>query len=311
MRVLHITNGDSLTSYLKELQIEGDYVTWREMLCEGSTVAGIDSDEFFEKRKTFLNRTYNIPESDYTFKEELEKLNTHENYSEIVLWFEYDLFCHINLMACISLLHQRNIKLPLSLVCSGRIKGETDLKGLGELSPEQLLAHYNSKIKLTQSDITLAIDLWRTYCGKDHNLFKDYITKQSSFTYLSNCLKAHLKRFPDSRTGLSTFEFNMIKLLNEEDIKSKHHLLGYALSHQGYYGYGDIQIQRLIDKISVFFEDNENGLSLNRKGHEVLHQQCNVTELVGNNLEYGGVKRYDFQFNKKENRIIKTITHAY
>ncbi len=49
------------------------------------------------------------------------------------------LFCHINLIAVISLLHQKEINLPLYLVCSGRIEGEKNLKGLAELTPEQLL----------------------------------------------------------------------------------------------------------------------------------------------------------------------------
>ncbi|PTM08975.1 MAG: DUF1835 domain-containing protein, partial [Bacteroidetes bacterium] len=32
---LHITNGSSLTSYLKDLNFQGDFLTWHEMLCEG------------------------------------------------------------------------------------------------------------------------------------------------------------------------------------------------------------------------------------------------------------------------------------
>ena len=59
-QILHITNGSSLTNYLKELDVEGEFLTWEEMLCEGPTVAGIDSNEFFNIRKTFLKKVYKM-----------------------------------------------------------------------------------------------------------------------------------------------------------------------------------------------------------------------------------------------------------
>ncbi len=118
-------------------------------------------------------------------------------------------------MGVINLLHQKQINKPLYLVCSGRVEGEKNLKGLSELSPEQLKNHYKNKVLLNAEDINLAIALWRTYCGKDHNILKPYIVTKSIFTYLSNCLKAHLKRFPDQKSGLSSIEENILKLIKE------------------------------------------------------------------------------------------------
>ncbi len=306
-QILHITNGSVLTNYLKELDIPGVYLTWEEMLCEGPTVAGIDSDDFFNLRKSFLKDVYNIEIDEKEYKKELGKLDHTDRYSEIILWFEYDLFCHINLIAVINLLHQREIDLPLYLVCSGRVEGEKNLKGLAELSTDQLLSHYENKIELNSEDLDIAIALWRTYCGKDHNIFKPYIVKPSSFPYLSNCLKAHLKRFPDSKNGLNTLEKNILEIVKTSEIKSRHHLLGYALNYQGYYGFGDIQFERLINNLSIFFNETEDSLSLNRKGHEALINQQNFASELNNNIDYGGVNRLDFQFNSDENKLIKTI----
>ena len=305
--LLHITNGSSLTNYLKELDVEGVYLTWGEMLCEGPTVAGIDSEAFFNCRKSFLHDTYDIEIDENEYREELNKLNNPEQYSKIILWFEYDLFCHINMIAVISLLHQREINLPLYLVCSGRVEGEKSLKGLAELSPEQILNHYHNKVKLNDDDKDLAIALWRTYCGRDHNIFKPYIVKNSSFPYLSNCLKAHLKRFPDSKNGLNTLEKNILEIVRTSDIKSKHHLLGYALNYQGYYGFGDIQFERIINNLSIFFDENNESITLNRKGHEALINQHNFASELNNDLDYGGINRLDFQFNTEENKLIKTV----
>ncbi|UJH91615.1 hypothetical protein LZ575_02610 [Antarcticibacterium sp. 1MA-6-2] len=43
-QLLHITNGDDITTNLQEVGITGDVVVWREMLCEGPTVLELESD---------------------------------------------------------------------------------------------------------------------------------------------------------------------------------------------------------------------------------------------------------------------------
>ena len=309
-QTLHITNGGSLTNYLKELDFRGDFLTWHEMLCEGPTVENINSDEFLAVRKSFLNEHYEVDIDEYEYKNELDKLDKLEDYSEIILWFEYDLFCHINMVAVISLLHEKAEDIPISLVCSGRIPGETSLKGLSELSPDQLDQHFTDRIQLSQKDIELALNVWQIYCGKDHNLLKPYITKKSSFEYLGCCLKAHLKRFPHAQSGLSSLEHNLLLLINEYDIKSRHHLLGYALNYQGYYGYGDIQLKRIIDNLALFYLETEDQLKLNRKGHEVLLNHHNFASEINDAMIFGNVNRLDFQYNKSKDKLVKTVLNA-
>jgi len=305
--VLHITNGGSLTEYLRELDFTEDIFTWQEMLCEGPTIPAINSEEFFKIRAKFLKEYYDIEVDTKELETELSKLDNVENYTEINLWFEYDLFCHINLLGVINLLHQKEINKPLYLICSGRIKGEKNLKSLSELTPQQLKEHYNNKVLLTQKDIEFAIALWRTYCGKDHNILKPYIVRNSNFKYMSNCLKAHLKRFPHQQSGLNVLEDNILRLVRDNEIKSEHHLLGYSLNYQGYYGYGDTQLKRLIEKLSIFFEKTENQLTLNRKGHEALLRHHNFASEINNDMVYGGVNRLDYQFSVTQNKLIKKL----
>lgn len=309
-KLLHITNGSILTNYLKELNLDGFFFTWQEILCEGPTLEQIDTKKFVELRSAFLNEYYDIEIDEYAFHEELKVFDDLKRYSKIILWFEYDLCCHVNLIAVISLLMQKNVKLPIYLVCSGRIKGSSDFKGLSELSETQLFNHYKNKIKLHKSDIDMACSLWSIYCGENHNLMKSYILKTSSFKYLSSCLKAHLKRFPDSENGLSRLEKHILEIVKNNHIKSKHHLLGYILNYQGYYGYGDIQIIRMISKLDLFFDKFDYGLKLNRMGHEALVNQHNFSKEIDNDIYFGGVRRLKHVFNKKQNKLIKTVYHA-
>jgi len=307
---LHITNGSILTDLIKTIGIEGDIITWNEMLCEGPTCSQIDTEEFYSTRLSFFKKTYGIDSKDYQekFISEIEKLKNTENYSNIVLWFEYDLFCHINLIAAIALLWQKEIELPIYLVCSGRVAGEKELKGLGELTTEQLQEHYKNKIALTEDDIDLAVSIWRIYCGSNHNSIKAYITKPSSFKYLSNCLKAHLKRFPNTQNGLCTIENNILELIDKREIKSRHQLMGYALSYQGYYGYGDMQIDRIIKKLELFLDTtSEDRLKLNDKGKLALQLKYNFSKELANEIAYGGVERLDYQFDTSLNKLLKIM----
>ena len=307
---LHITNGSHLTNVLNELNIQGVKLTWQELLCEGPTTEKVGSELFLETRKSFFTQFYNIDLDIEFIKSELDKFNDSENYSEIVLWFEYDLFCHINMIAIISLIQQKKMNLPLHLVCSGRIEGSKNLMGLSELSPEQLLNHYKNKVLLNKDDIDIATTVWGIYCGVDHTLLKPFIVKPSSFKYLSNCLKAHLERFPNSVDGLSILERNILQIIVKQSITSKHHLLGYALNYQGYYGFGDLQLERIINQLSMFYSVTEGEIELNRKGHEALLGHHNFALEIDNDMMYGGVKKIAFQFNKPKNKLVKSISNV-
>lgn len=306
-QILHITNGVRVTALLVELGFTDDIISWQEILCEGPVTNKVGSEAFLKMRSEFLKTFYDIEFDTNEFNEEIDKLNHSENYSEIVLWFEYDLFCHINMIGIVNLIQQKHINLPIYHVCSGRIKGQKNLKGLSDLSSAQLLNHYENKILLNPDDIQLCITLWQTYCGKDHNLFKPYIVKDSSFKYLSNCLKAHLERFPDSKTGLNILETNILEIVNKHTITSRNQLLGYALNFQGYFGFGDMQFIRMIETLSIFFSENENGIKLNRLGHEALLGHHDFSSEVNCDIVFGGVKKSDFKFSKRQNRLVESV----
>ena len=168
VRTLHITNGSALTNYLLKLEIVtvSNVITWQEALCVGPTVLEVASEEFLNTRNAFFKSVYNIELSKEEIASELQKLDDISNFTEIVLWFEYDLFCHINMVAVISLLEQKGIYLPIYLVCSGRVDGEKGLKALGELNPKQLHSHYDQRVKLNIDDIALAKHVLKIYCWK-------------------------------------------------------------------------------------------------------------------------------------------------
>lgn len=306
-KILHIVNGDGLSQRLKEIDLDGEIVVWREMLCEGPTRSHVGDAEFIEVRKKFLYEKYGITPADYEekFVSQLKQLSAINDYDKIILWFEFDLFCHINMLAAISFLLQNKKKEPLYLVCSGRVPGEKELIGLSELSDKQLIKHYDKKIRLSEDDLDIADFIWQLYCGKDPSKLKPEIRKSSNFKYLSSCIRAHIERYPNIKTGLNTLETNILKLIDREHIISDHQLCGYALSYQGYYGYSENMILKIIDKLRPFFEYGDDGLELNMNGRFILDESHNFYREVKNDEAYGGTCKYDFLYNPESHQLLK------
>jgi len=104
---------------------------------------------------------------------------------------------------------------------------------------------------------------------------------------------------------LNVLEENILSIIRDKDVKSKGHLIGYALNFQGYYGYGDIQILRIIDLLAIFYEETETRITLNRKGHEALIGIHNFASEINDTITFGGINRMDYYFSTKQNELIK------
>lgn len=305
-KTLHIVNGDSLAEQMQELNLPGELIVWRELLNEGPTLQEINSD-FFKLRKKFLRETYSISAENYEdrFISEIKRLKALKGYDKVVLWFEFDLFCHINMLAAINFLSNKGLDVPLSLVCSKKLEGEKEFQPLSQLTLQELQNHYKNRIHLNQEDIEVALLVWELYCGNNPSKLKPQIKVTTNFEYLSSCVRAHIERFPNSITGINTLERNVLKLIDNQDIKNKNHLLGYSLQYQGYYGYSDNQMQRLIDKLSVFYIEQEENLILNEKGQLVLANKKNYYRDLKNEDCFGGAKMYDFLYESESHRLLK------
>ncbi|WP_036385113.1 DUF1835 domain-containing protein [Muricauda sp. MAR_2010_75] len=306
--LLHITNGDSFTSKLQSLQLQGDIITWREMLCEGKTLCTVGSESFWKTRFEFLNKNYKISKSWFVEKtlKEYRSLCNHKQQDHIVLWFEYDLFCQINMLAVLSWLKTHRRHAEISLVCSGKEDDSDKYYGLSELSDEKLMELYENRIMLTQDDIEYADYVWQLYCSDNPIRLENLINNDNfQFEYLSDALKTHLKRFPTIKNGLNELENHILDVAVTQKPKSKKELLGSLLTDQGFYGFGDSQYERIITSLKPLF-GSFNPVKLTKKGMEVLENKNNYySQIRDNQLYLGGSLKYNFLYNTDTNRILK------
>ncbi|MAU14498.1 MAG: DUF1835 domain-containing protein [Muricauda sp.] len=306
--LLHITNGDSFTSRLQSLQLKGDVITWREMLCEGKTLSSVGSESFWKTRFEFLNKNYKVSKSWFIEKtlKEYRSLCNHKQQDHIVLWFEYDLFCQINMLAVLSWLKTHRRHAEISLVCSGKEDDSDKLYGLNELSDEKLLQLYNDRKILSQDDIEYADYIWQLYCSDNPIRLENQIANNDfQFEYLSDALKTHLKRFPTIKNGLNDLENHILEVAKREKPKSKKELMQKLLTNQGYYGFGDTQYERMVSSLKPLFSSFDP-VKLTKKGLDVLKKEANYySEIRDNHMYLGGSLKYNFLYNTETDRILK------
>ncbi|MFM6913542.1 MAG: DUF1835 domain-containing protein, partial [Aquirufa sp.] len=154
---VHILNGDCLQSTLQAKNA----IIMREMLIEGPLKA--DSLEaFFYQRADYLEKTYAIPTKEYNKKTvtEFEKMQQIPDHSEVYLWFDYDLFCFVNLLFVIQLISQ-NKTLKLFLVRPLRERRFRIWRGFDGHSPFDLQQAFSKRKKINSRDLFFLISLWK------------------------------------------------------------------------------------------------------------------------------------------------------
>lgn len=305
---LHITNGDIFTQKLEKLQLKGEIITWREMLCEGKTETNVGSESFWKTRFEFLHKNYKVSKSWFVEKtlKEYRSLCNHKQQDQIILWFEYDLFCQVNMLAVISWLKTYRRHAEICLICSGKEDDSNKLYGLSELSDERLLVLYENRTLLSQSDIEYADYVWQLYCS-DNPIRLENLTDfdEYQFPYLSDSIQAHLKRFPTIKNGLNAVENKILEISAEQKPKTKKILMNLALENQGFYGFGDIQYERVVTNLKPLFS-SFNPVKLTRKGKDILDRKTSYYSFIRDNEAYlGGALKYNFLYNTDSNKILK------
>ncbi len=274
-KILHILNGDSTYAIFKESSISGDVVICREMLCEGTVVKDVGSDQFWKERYSYFKNEFGVDKLDYFDKtlKEIIKLQDVSDYREVVLWFEYDLFCQINLMALATYLlksYRKDIK--YFLVCTGKEKGKTQLLSLADYSPKEYEDLYQNKIKLSRNDLLFAQIVWEIYSENDADSLKSFDFNQSKkFIYLQVAIDQHLMRFKDEN-GLNQIDHKILSII-DTGIQNEKQLINKLLIWQKketVYGFGDMQYINYIKKLKSFIIIENGKMKLNQKGKEIV-----------------------------------------
>src|SRR5262249_49963422 len=157
--VLHILNGDSTAQTFTQSGLPGEQLVWREALIWGPTPAEPNVTQWYRIRADFLAGP-NGMEVERCFENLMQQesaLATLGSHEEVVLWFEFDLFCQLNLIYVLGKLRNYDlVGTRLSLICIGDFPGIDDFRGLGQLTAEQLASLFPLRQPVTAEQTDLA-----------------------------------------------------------------------------------------------------------------------------------------------------------
>jgi hypothetical protein len=241
MRV-HVLPGDAVAAEFKKSGIDGDVIVCRECLVVGPI--GADTPfEFWDERARFILAEYGEDEIEFHERvaDELEKLRDIEPGTEVILWFEYELFCSVNLWFCISML--RGTGADIFRVEPIVRSIEDRWKGFGGLDPAEL-ARCLEKLKLLSADdISLGSDLWDAYRKDDRERLLSLADPASdSFPYV--------KEVCEAASVIDNKPAEILAAIRAEGKTEFADIFAEFSKRAGVYGFGDLQVERVLDNIS-------------------------------------------------------------
>lgn len=236
----HVLNGDSLAFSFPAAGIPGNLIVFREALMTGD-LSGNDLPAFWKARATYLKCGPSQYQS--MVLDELEQITASVPGDEFNLWFEYDLFCQVNLWFILSMLYLLPHDKKIYAVYTSHIsKGAPHFwNGFGPATAEQLRECFRSRILLQPADLALGNALWQAFrTGDTGALVQLSQTPNPAFPFIEPVIQAHADSDRPARTiesilnnGPANFEYVFSEFYKSESI----------------YGFGDSQLKTIYDEV--------------------------------------------------------------
>jgi len=297
--VLHITNGDSVQ--IRDTGLEGDVLTWKDALHEGPVPAGLTLDELRPVRGHYLASLDHLSEAEILadFERRDRTLVEFRERSEVVLWFEHDLYDQLQLLQILDWFSRADRGATrLSLI-------STDTY-LGSLRPEQLLPLYPTRREATAAQLDVASRAWSAFCAPDPRglvpLARDAVPE---LPYLPGAFDRHLEEFPATVNGLSRTERQILEAV-EGGASSAAALFSACQKREERIFMGDliffafvrrlasvtVPLLRLLDPQGDHAAFGKSQVEITPRGSAVLHNAADHILLNGIDRWLGGVHLY-------------------
>jgi DNA-binding transcriptional MerR regulator len=202
--LLHVTNGESAGNTLRQTTLGGAVLSWQDVLHEGP-VPDVPPAELRAVRARFLSECgwgsersllESFERRDRLFEQALE------TDTSVVLWFENDLYDQLQLLQALALAADR----PLEL-----IQADADL---GPLQPEELEALWPQRRPVTLHTRALAREAWDAFRAPEPTALAALLERDTSaLPHLDAALRRLLEELPDTRSGLSRTERQLLEPL--------------------------------------------------------------------------------------------------
>jgi Domain of unknown function (DUF1835) len=211
--VVHVTNGDSTASTLREGGVVPRVVVWRDVLHEGP-VPAVDDAELRRVRARFLSG------GGADAAERVRRLLAKRDIAleagregRYVLWFEADLYDQLQLAQILDHLARLDVEPErITLVSIGEHLGIARFGGLGELDAQQLAAlPERAAVALTADALELGSAAWTALRAPDPRGLATIVAARSPvLRFVPEAFDRLSREYPSTRDGLSLTERRLL-----------------------------------------------------------------------------------------------------
>lgn len=201
---------------IEAARIPGAVSIWADPLHDGPVPGGLNDGELLDMRARHLGGPDepSLSETAAGLKEWRRVIAAHDTYRELVLWYEHDLFCQLNLIQLLTWIrdHVPTSK-SVSLICIDSYPGRPTFKGLGELTERELASLLDTRQPLTDAQYAVAARAWHAFREPTPEpLDRLRESDTSALPYLASAITALLREYPWTSDGLSRSERRLLQV---------------------------------------------------------------------------------------------------
>jgi DNA-binding transcriptional MerR regulator len=202
--LLHVTNGESAGNTLRQTGLGGAVLSWQDVLHEGP-VPAVPPAELRVVRARFLSACgWGSERSLLDAFERRDRLFEHalEAQTRVALWFEPDVYDQLQLLQALALACDAELEL---------IQADHDL---GPLPADELEALWPSRRPVSEEMRSVAREAWDAFCAPEPAGLAEVLRRDTAaLPHLRSALRRLLEELPDSRTGLTRTERQLLEPL--------------------------------------------------------------------------------------------------
>jgi hypothetical protein len=320
---VNFTCGDMASSALKHCGVEGQRLPWKDIFCIGPLPATDDYKTFLLERAKFIKdwtQLEGLPAPEKMAQQELRLLQDTLSANAIVFWIWPHLSNQLLLLFLIDWYKTNDYQGELLWVDASEKTAQIDTDNVGLL--------INSETCLSTMQLAHASRVWKALRRHTpEELISILKENNTCFPHLNDALWRYVEELPDSSTGLSLQQHNVLESI-QSGCKRPHSIYKYVHRHEKYYIAGDWSLWAVIAEMintahplietvdgRAFFyppttmsEDfDKQTLALTKLGKQVLNAEISNLNLNGRNrhwgaLEFSGEKYW--QYDKRFRRVV-------
>jgi hypothetical protein len=266
---LHVTNGDAVVYLFEKAGVVGTHLPWRDVLHEGPVPSGGTLEELSRIRASYLaSRGFAKPiKVWHEFTSRDATIRRAAEFSEVVLWFEHDLYDQLQLLQILVTLDDLALE-------PGRVSLVQSDSYLGNMTADELFALFPKRRTVTAALYDTARSIWNAFTASDPRELLVHARRDANgLPFMRAALLRLCQEFPWTTDGLSRSQRHALAAVAQGPARSGDLFLR-AQSREEAAFLGDSSFAAIVRDLAAqpapLVEGEEGALKLTPRGRSAL-----------------------------------------